>query len=301
LSSKVSRIVGLDIGGSKTHAIAASVDGRGGCQEVLAGSANLSSVGPDEATRQLSIVLDELGRDDITAICAGAAGVDSPEQEMRLAVLIQAQVPGAAVRIVHDTALILAAAGVQHGIALISGTGSVIWGRTPDGRTARAGGWGYLLGDEGSGYWVGREAVRHALERSERGEEPDGLALQLTADCGLQHPEQLLDHFYANPERRYWAGHSRLVFALAGRSDPAAAQIVDSLTDALAQLVQTVAGRLQIWGPVVLGGGLLTHQPIARAALTERLADAGFSDVRTLNDDPVHGALKLAREMAAGG
>ena len=50
-----------------------------------------------------------------------------------MAALIQSQVPGAVVRIAHDTALILAAAGVQHGIALISGTGSVIWGRTPDG------------------------------------------------------------------------------------------------------------------------------------------------------------------------
>ena len=297
----MSRIVGLDIGGSKTHAIAASVNGDGRIQKVLAGSANLSSVGLAEATRQLSTVLDQIGRDDITAICAGAAGVDSPEQVMRLAVMIQSQVPGAAVRIVHDTALILATAGVQHGIALISGTGSVIWGRAPDGRTARAGGWGYLLGDEGSGYWVGREAVRHSLQRSDRGEQPDRLAQQLTADCGLRNPEQLLDHFYANPERRYWAGHSRLVFDLADDNDPAALQIVSSLADALAQLVRTVAGRLQMSGPVVLGGGLLMHQPIARAALTECLAAAGYSDVRTLTDDPVHGALTLAREMAAAG
>ena len=77
------RVVGLDIGGSKTHAIAASLDGAGGFQEALTGSANLSSVGLAEATRQLSTVMDQIGRDDITAICAGAAGVDSPEQERR--------------------------------------------------------------------------------------------------------------------------------------------------------------------------------------------------------------------------
>ena len=77
-------------------------------------------------------------------------------------------------RIVHDTQLILAAADVQDGIALISGTGSVAWGRTPDGRTARAGGWGYLLGDEGSGYWVGRQAVRHALSDPIAANSPTG-------------------------------------------------------------------------------------------------------------------------------
>jgi glucosamine kinase len=126
--------------------------------------------------------------------------VDTPEQEQRLHRLVQAQIPGAAVRIVHDKALILAAAAVDHGIALISGTGSVAWGRAIDGRTARAGGWGYLLGDEGSGYAVGRRAVRHTLGQADRGLRPDVLAQQLAADCGLQDPGQLLDHFYANPE-----------------------------------------------------------------------------------------------------
>ena len=106
---------------------------------------------------------------------------------------------------VHDAQLLLAAAGLDDGIALIAGTGSVAWGITPDGRAHRAGGWGYLLGDEGSGYGVARAAVRHVLDRLDRAAAPDRLTAALVAGCGLTGPEHLLERFYANPERRYWA------------------------------------------------------------------------------------------------
>lgn len=291
------RLVGLDIGGSKTHAVAVGRSGSLPAQEVMAGSANLSSVGITEAGRQLDSVFDGLGRDGIAAVCAGAAGVDTPEQEQRLQRLIQSKVPSARVSIVHDTHLILAAAGVEHGIAVISGTGSVAWGRTPAGATARAGGWGYLLGDEGSGYWVGRRAVQHALALADRGERPDRLAQQLAADCGLQDPGQLLDHFYAQSERRYWAGHSRLVFELAGDGDPASVGILAEASDALAGLVRTVGDRLGSTGPVVLGGGLIVHQPLLQEMLKDNLAGAGYADSRVLHRDPAHGAVDLARRL----
>jgi N-acetylglucosamine kinase-like BadF-type ATPase len=294
------RVAGLDIGGSKTHALAVDLrNGNKALQEVMAGSANLSSVGAAEVTRQLTDVFDRLGRDGIAAVCAGAAGVDSPEQEQRLRALVQAQVPGAAVHIVHDTELILAAAGIGQGIALIAGTGSVAWGRSNDGSTSRAGGWGYLLGDEGSGYWLGLQAVRHALALLDRRGRPDQLAERLTADCGLQQPGQLLDHFYANPERRYWAGRSRLVFELAGAGDPAASGLVDLAADSLADIAALVGIALGITGPVVLAGGLLVHHPQLRLGVQQRLLARGWTDVRALACDPAHGALRLARRLAA--
>ena len=67
---------------------------------------------------------------------------------------------------------------------------------------ARAGGWGYLLGDEGSGYCIAREAVRHALRLADEGQPPDRLSQRLTAACNVKRAGQLIDHFYANPERR---------------------------------------------------------------------------------------------------
>ncbi|HEX5877108.1 MAG TPA: BadF/BadG/BcrA/BcrD ATPase family protein [Actinomycetota bacterium] len=304
VEKQLGQVVGIDIGGSKTHAVS-QMKGEI-VAEVLAGSANLASVGIIEAGRQLDTILDQLDRATdgapIRAICAGAAGVDTVEAELRLRDLISSKVPAASVRIVHDTELILAAAGLEHGVALIAGTGSVAWGRTPvsgvgGGRVARAGGWGYLLGDEGSGYWIAREAVRHALRLADLGHRPDRLSQQLAADCGLQRPAQLIDHFYGQPERRYWAGHARVVFELADSGDRAATGIIDRGAGALADLVGTVVDVLGEPLPVVLGGGVLVHQTALSSRVAALLGDRGLLDVRVLDRDPAHGAARLAADI----
>ncbi len=316
-------MVGLDIGGSKTHAVLTL--GGETVAEVLAGSANPSSVGAEEAERQLAGVLTRLldGQPAPAHVCAGVAGADSERARADFARLLARHAPGAGVSVVHDSALLLAAAGLDEGIALIAGTGSVAWGRrtgvVPEGdREARIGGWGYLLGDEGSGYWVARAAVRHALERLDLGDGPDRLAQDLTADCGLQDVEDLLGHFYARPERNYWASRSRVVFELAAAGDPAANVIVAGAADALAYLVARVAGRLECGGgagagggggkagddggarlPVVLAGGMAVNQPLLQRQLRARLDGHGLTDVRVLDVDPVHGAARLAAQAAA--
>ena len=287
-------VLGLDIGGSKTQAVLA--EGGNVLGEALAGSANVSSVGTEEAGRQLDIILDRLGTKDIHAVCAGAAGVDTPASEARLRDLLAERLPCAHIRVVHDSQLILAAAGVLDGVALISGTGSVAWGRSGE-RHARAGGWGYLLGDEGSGYWVAREAVRRTLIRVDRGAAADHLGQQLAADCGLQRPEQLLDHFYAQVDRRYWAGRARVVFELAGDGDAASIDIVDAAGAALAELAAAVADRLGSTGPVVMAGGLAVHQPMLQKVVRRELGRHQITDVRVLAVDPVRGAVELAQRL----
>jgi glucosamine kinase len=291
------RVVGLDVGGSKTHAVLA--DGTGVLAETVVGSANLASVGAREATGQLSTALDRLGATDVDVVCAGAAGADSPEQRDQLAALLAGLLPAARIEVVHDAQLLLAAAGLEAGIALISGTGSVAWGLTPDGRSARAGGWGYLLGDEGSGYGVARDAVRHALRRLDRGAAPDRLTAALVEGCGLAGPEHLQERFYANPERRYWARQAGLVFACAAAGDPAARAILDQAATALATLVRTVASVLGGTGPLVCAGGLITHQPSLLAHLRADLAADDVTDVRLLDREPVHGAVKIALRARA--
>lgn len=287
-------VLGFDIGGSKTQAV--RVENGIVTAEALAGSANISSVGIEEAGRQLDVILDRLGANGIRAVCAGAAGVETPAAEARLRDLLAVRLPCARVRVVHDSQLILAAAGVMDGIALISGTGSVAWGRRGD-RQTRTGGWGYLLGDEGSGYWVAREAVRRSLTRVDHGEPADRLGQQLAADCGLQFPGQLLDHFYAQPDRRYWAGRARVVFELASDGDAVSRQIVDQAGAALAGLAVAVGNRLGSKGPVVLAGGLAVHQPALQKAVRQRLTEQQFTDVRVLSVDPVRGAVELVQRL----
>ena len=288
-------VLGLDIGGSTTRAVRAE-DGR--CvAEARAGSANIRSVGPAEAGRQLDAVLAGIRTDDVAAVCAGAAGADSAPARAALGELLAQRLPGAVVQIVHDARLILAAADLDAGIAVIAGTGSAGWGRTPDGREARAGGFGYLIGDEGSGYWTAREAVRHVLHRADTGAAPDPLGAALLAACGVAAPVNLFDLFYARPERAFWAGHAGVVVRLAA-SDPVAAEILGRAADALAQ--PRGDGRRPARQHRARGARWRVRactSPRCAPPSPTRLAAAGLPDVRVIPRDPVEGAVRLARRL----
>lgn len=291
----MSDLLGLDIGGSTTRALRCTDGVR---RETRTGSANLASVGDARAGVALDAALAGLGDlSGVQAVCAGAAGADSPATVARLTAMLSARVPHARVAVVHDTELMLA--GLAEGVALISGTGSVAWGRRADGTQVRAGGWGYLLGDEGSGWWVAREAVRHALGRHDRGLPPDAVTAALLQDCGLPHCDALLDHVYGRPERQYWAARADAVARLADPGldpgpDPVAAAVLGRAADALAGLARCVLDRLGIPGPVVLGGGFAVHRPALQTLLRARLPEVSLQVLRT---DPVLGALRLARDL----
>lgn len=295
----VRAVLGLDIGGSKTRGLL--IEEGVPPRRFLVGSANISSVGLERAGLALDDLAAQLDRVDIGAVCAGAAGADSPEGRTRLKTLLAARFPKADVEVVHDTHLILAAAGLQTGAVVIAGTGSAAWARHADGRETRAGGWGYLLGDEGGGYAIARDAVRAALADADHGRRQTAVTVRLMRECGVDTTWQLLDHFYERPERRYWAELAGCVVELAAQADPDAGAIVDRGADALADLVNTVTTRLDLTDPpVVLAGGLLVHQPLAAARLRTRLTARGLSDVRVLDRDPVEGAADLAGRSPAG-
>lgn len=288
-------VLGLDAGGSKTKGLRVE-DGRI-VREALTGSANIGYVGVEEAMHQVDLLLDQLDRENVAAVCIGAAGADMPKARERWRQLLQSKLPGARIRVVHDSWLILAAAGLDQGISLISGTGSIAWGIGPGGVEARAGGWGYLLGDEGSGYWVTYAAVRHALAALDRGAPPDRLTEQLVICCGLKRADELLGAFYASPNRRQWADRARLVFRLAEEGDGPSQQIVGEAADALAELAVVVAGRLGLKGPVVMAGGLMANQPKLRSQVRALLTQEDITDVRLLEGEPVAGAVRLAEEL----
>ncbi|WP_354263490.1 BadF/BadG/BcrA/BcrD ATPase family protein [Arthrobacter sp. OAP107] len=306
------RVLGLDIGGSKTHAILAEVGTDDGgttvprqLAECTAGSANIASVGPDEAAAALDDLAGQLGIGDparrgMDTVFAGAAGADTPAARKKLAGVLSRRFPGARILVDHDTRIILAAGGLTAGTVLISGTGSAAWAKARDGREARAGGWGYLLGDEGSGYAVARSAVRNALQDSDDGLTAGPLTSQLLARTGATEPGDLLDLFYRRPERRYWAGLAGIVFGLAA-SDAAGAAIAEDAARHLARLALTVNRRLGAIPentPVLLAGGMLVNQPSLAIRVRELLAAGGLTDVRVLDRAPAWGAVELAGQLA---
>ncbi|WP_251036840.1 N-acetylglucosamine kinase [Arthrobacter sp. ISL-28] len=314
-------VLGLDIGGSKTHAILArnavnhkADDGAQRVSEVSVGSANITSVGEPAASAALDELAIRLGvgtreSHGIHTVCAGAAGADTAGSRERLAALLSRRFPGARIQVVHDTRIILAAAGLDAGTVLISGTGSAAWARNVEGSEARAGGWGFLLGDEGSGYAITRSAVRNALAEHDRGQPAGPLSASILEETGAAEPPALLDLFYRNPERRYWASLAGAVFADAALGDGSSTAIVEDAAEQLASLAVTVNQRLGTVGgtaatgtaalPVLMAGGMLVNQPALAGRVRKLLERRGLTDIRVLDCAPAWGAVQLALELAS--
>lgn len=292
-------VIGLDIGGTKTRGVRFE-DGVAVADE-SAGSSNVQNVSREEAALNLADLFARIGGGPVSKVYAGAGGIDTDDDAAALAALIEPHVPGASITVVHDSRLLLAAGGASTGVAVIAGTGSAAWGRNTAGQEARAGGWGYLLGDEGSGYWLGREAVRHSLRRMNQGLPVDQVTSALLAACGVDHPNKLIALFHS-PEtgRRFWAQQARLVVDAAAAGHAPSRELLDQAGKDLAGLAAQVLRKLGIEGPVILGSGLGMNVVPLQESFRSHLAEAGVTDVRVLGQDPVFGVLKLVSEAGSG-
>ncbi|WP_028265468.1 N-acetylglucosamine kinase [Arthrobacter sp. MA-N2] len=284
-------VIGLDIGGSKTRGIT-WLDGTA-VADTSGGSANVQNVSRDQARINLEGVFASLNRGPVARVVVGSGGIDTAEDANALTELIQPLAPDAVVSVVHDTRLLLAAAGYSTGIAVIAGTGSAAWG-TNGKDEARAGGWGYLLGDEGSGYWFAREAVRYSLDRMNHGLRADELTKALVKACGLSGPEGLIALFHSGAGRGFWASKSPVVFECAASGHAASLDMILQAGADLASLAAKCAEQLKIDGPIVLGGGLGVNQPTLQTAMRIALCSRGLGTLQVLTQDPVFGALHLA-------
>jgi len=293
----MSTVLGLDIGGTRSRAQLCA--GGAVVAESTAASASLVAVGAASARAALGELLGKLPlqpRHGLDAVCAGAAGNRVPATRRFLTAQLAPLTRSGTVVIVHDAALVLAAAGLDEGVALISGTGSIAVG-SYRGAEVQSGGWGYLLADEGSGYWVVRAALRALLDRGNCGIALGELGERLLSASDAGDLSTLHERFYADPHPRRWAGYAPLVLDSA---DPLAAAITAEAAAALAGLAVSAAERLGAPArlPVVLAGGLMRHAGLeARVRALIGKARPG-SDIRTLDRQPVTGAVRLAEAAA---
>jgi N-acetylglucosamine kinase-like BadF-type ATPase len=246
-------------------------------------------VAPAAVNRRLTALLAELGPIHPDSCCAGSAGAEVPAGRLRLESLLKKLLPGSRISVVHDARLVLSAAQADEGIALISGTGSVAYGRTSGGREARVGGWGWLIGDGGSGAWFAREAAREVMQRADSGRPLGELGSRLLASCRAGDTVELLGKLNGLHESMEWAALADVVFEAADL-DAGAQNLVLRGASALGDLARSVRTSLRIDGPVVLAGGLLLNQPKLECAVREEL---GPLCVR-LVEPPVAGAVRLA-------
>lgn len=302
-------VLGIDAGGTKTVCQLADQDGHT-IAEARGPGANLQAAGELQVEKVLHDVMEEaIGERDIfpAAICLGIAGVDREDDAVIVRAIMKRIGSKAKVVVVND-ALVALEAGVpgQPGVVIISGTGSISYGRNAAGQAARAGGWGYVLGDEGSGYWIGRAALRAVLRESDHRGPQTALTPLLLRHFDVPHPQNLLHEVYhTNLKPSAIGALAQCVQQAFGEGDQAAIGILRAAADELEGSGLSVAKRLGLLGKpftFVLSGGIFRAVPWLKDELQRRLPlSARGSTVRLLDREPACGAVAIALEEARGG
>jgi N-acetylglucosamine kinase-like BadF-type ATPase len=301
-------VLGIDAGGTKTVCLLANDRGEALAQARASG-ANLQVMGEFGVEKILHRVMDEtLGDRDVTldAICLGIAGVDRPRDAQTIKDIMRRIGRKTRTVVVNDALVALVAgAGDQAGVVVVAGTGSIAYGRDADGRAARAGGWGYLLGDEGGGFWIGRAALSAVVRQFDQRGPATLLTDLVLAQMQLSTPSEVIHAIYDRGLQRHAiAGLAGVVQRAMDAGDAVAGEILDRAAAELAAAAASVVTRLGMRGdvfPTVLAGGMFKGMPSLVTNVTTHLAEvAPRSEVRRLEIEPAHGAVTLALAAARG-
>jgi N-acetylglucosamine kinase-like BadF-type ATPase len=303
-------VLGIDGGGTKTVAWLARCQGKANQGTVgrgRAGPANQRSVGVAAALANLEQAIAGAFRNAgckpglVAALCAGLAGSDREEDRQVVLDWANRRNVAKSVRVVHDALPVLYAGSPEGcGVALIAGTGSLAFGRDPEGQTARCGGWGHLFGDEGSAYAIAVSGLR-AVVRSADGRGPaTSLLNAYLARLEIGQSTQLVSHFYRSEmTRTAIAGLAALVFDAAEQDDPVAHEIIQQAADDLAEMVIALTDRLELNPARLLlamsGGVLVRRSDFRHRILSTLVADGIHCSHVSVVADPVAGAVQLAR------
>jgi len=302
-------VIGIDAGGTKTVCLLADEQGQI-VSRARGEGANLQAAGELQVEKILHKVMDDAIDDRAiapAAICLGIAGVDRPNDAATVRSIMKRIGFNSRVLIVND-ALIALETGLpgQPGVVIISGTGSIAYGRNAAGEAARAGGWGYVLGDEGSGYWIGRAALRAVLRAADARGPATVLTPMLLEHFNVTQPQLLLHEVYHQQLKPAEIGAlAQCVHAAFLQGDAAAIGILRGAAEELEGGALSVARRLGLtyesFG-FILSGGIFRAVPSLEQELSRRLPlGAPRSVVKRLDREPAEGAVMLALQEARGG
>lgn len=293
-------VIGIDAGGTKSVALLADETGKV-LSQIRAGGANLRVHGELAVEKVLYQLFEALRSDTApAAVCLGMAGVDRPESKAIIEDVLRRLGHREHVLVVNDAYVALAAgAPSRTGIVLVAGTGSIAYGVDPAGQTARSGGWGYLLGDEGSAFWIGHAAVRKGI-RAADGRGPQTMLFErICTEVGVDDPSGLVEWFYDQElSRTRVARLAGLVQQAADEGDEAARGLLDQAAQHLARAARAVARQLSFPEPypLVLSGGAFKACPSLYQRVEASLDLPAARPVR-LEGEPALGAVALALDL----
>jgi N-acetylglucosamine kinase-like BadF-type ATPase len=310
--------LGIDGGGSKTSC--AVGDKSSVLATAMAGPSNIVRVGESRARESLHQAINQacaaakIDPGEVQRVCVGAAGAGREEIASAVRRIVAELIP-TKIEIVGDMEIALEAAfGDGPGVIVIAGTGSIAYGRDGQGRTARAGGWGYAISDEGSAHWIGRAAVASLLRVRDGGSEAAaennkdaaaGVSLfrELSAAWRLHTLDELVRTANSNPD---FAALFPAVLAAAEAGDGVGQRILARAAAELAQLAEVVIRRLFAGStasapavPLAVAGGVFRYSATVRQAFHAELRRThAHIDLNPEVVEPVRGALQMARKAA---
>ena len=264
--------LGIDGGGSKTKAVL--TDAKGTVAATAEGNGiNFNAIGMEKARENLKDVIDRLTGSfpaQISAAVIGCAALSGRADAQITDALCSGIVPCSRVLLDSDVFIAQQAIPGEGPKAIaICGTGSMASVLYPDGRRACAGGWGHLLGDEGSGYAIAVEAVKAALKASEGAGPQTALTEALLSFFHLRNISDIINYFYSPAvSRDRIASFAPAVFACAGTGDAVAEKIITTQAEAFAHTVSPLLRELPNGTPLYVWGGIFQHNPRFRGAFT---------------------------------
>jgi len=288
-------LIGADVGGTKT-AVVVSVDGELVAREEGPGAA----VRPGRALVSAAVIADvarralsAAGRIRGDVLVVGAAGAGRPAEKGELQSALRGEGMADTVIVTTDIAIALEGAfGEGPGIVVSAGTGSVAVGRDAAGVLHRMGGYGWQMGDEGSGYAIGRAALG-AVSRAWDGRSPETQLTPRMLEATRSADFDTLVRWAASAGPAEVASLAPTVLEVASRGDVVAQGIADYAARELSQLALNLIPRLEGAGriPVVVTGGLLASAHLRRAVVGKLAEDPALESV----DAPVDAALGAIR------
>ncbi|MBM3325207.1 MAG: hypothetical protein FJY66_06025, partial [Calditrichaeota bacterium] len=285
----------IDGGGTKTRALVAPLDDAhvAALAHAEAGPSNFGQVGREGLTRVLREIIAGLPESlrEVSMVVAGLAGVGRDAEKHEAEEVLRKVFPSVPVLVRTDAELAYYGAfGLKpNGILVIAGTGSIAWTRLPDGKFLRAGGWGPLLGDEGGGAWLGREALRLCLFEEENGS-LGPLSRAVLKAIGVQKASDTLTLVYPQgwgPEK--WATLAPQIFEHA-ETDSSARELIEKTGVSLAKLAKSLMSRMPTPSEpvsIAIVGGLTAHWRLLEPSFRRELATESrlrFEIVKPLGD-----------------
>ena len=301
-------VLGIDAGGTKTVCLLADEQGAI-LAEGRGSGANLHTAGELAVEKVVHDAMEAaIGGRNLTpaAICIGIAGVDRDDEARTVHAIMRRIGYQSRVLVVNDALIgLVAGARDEPGVAINAGTGSIVYGRNAHGEAARAGGWGHMIGDEGSGYWIGREALA-AVMRAADGRGPvTHLTAEILSHFGVDDESRLPRIVYDRELPRVSvAALGPFVQRVAEQGDAVATGVLERAADELALAARSVVTRLEMRGDAFtfyLAGSIFRVVPWLAEELPRRLVEvAPRSQAQLLHEEPAVGAVWLALADARG-